>query len=674
MIRPTLPYHYFGEGRLPQIYFDNISTSILHLLNPNFLKQKLYILTGLALILSSQFTASGATTEKTYTYVGDAPMVYFPTYRNETSDLAMKIDNPALAGKKITGVRAKVNTDGQTVTDCKIWLSTDLLLKKNDEGLKVNAPDIAVVDAPVDNDGWMTVKLDQPYTLDGSPVYVGYSFTVNAYNKEAKAPITYSQDRHEGGFYYYSYMAAVKWMDYQETLLGVLPIYVTIEGEFGDVELSPGEWDTANPYMQIDRSNSLPIRIWNVGNEAVSKFTYKYSGDDYSGEGEYVTEQPLQPNLTDYYVVYLPFDAMSKLGKDNIKIEITEANGKMNSSELTANTLPVECRRLVPVKRTVMEEATGTWCTACTRGIAAINELHRIYGDRFIAMAYHKNKDPMQTASDVPFDIPHFPSAVLDRGDVIDPYFGEDKSQSKHFMIEPLVRSVLDTPAVAAVDVKSEWADADKGAVNAEVTVEYAEPLNGKANSVAIAVVANGLKGEEPFWWQSNTYGKGTDTRNVPDMLKWLTEAGNPIMDMVYDHVVVYHYKNDNQAVDANIPTFTPSTFNFNIDLSKAVSTFESTIGLPLIQDKENIEIIALLLDENGRVLNANSAPIGLDSKEIQGNGSNAVESIAEDFGQVKSVDYFDLQGRKISNTSTGLVLKRTTYENGRSKTEKLIN
>lgn len=639
------------------------------------MKQKLNILAGLTLILSSQCPISGLSAEKTYTYVGDAPMVYFPTYRNETSDLAMKLDNPALAGKKITRVRAKVNNQNQTITESKIWLSTDLLLKKNDEGLKVNAPDITVVDATIDKDGWMEVKFDNPYTLDGSPVYVGYSITVPSYNEDAKAPITYSQDRHEGGFYYYSYMAAIKWMDYQESLLGVLPIFVTIEGDFGDVELSPGEWDVTYPYMQINRSNTLPVRIWNVGNEAVSSFTYKYTGDDYSGEGEFETDVPIQPNLTDYYVVNLPFDAMSKLGKSDINIEITEANSKKNLSAATSNILPVECRRLVPVKRTVMEEATGTWCTACSRGIAAINELNRLYGDRFIAMAYHKNDDPMETASDVSFAIPHFPSAVLDRGDVIDPYFGEDKSQTKHFMIEPLVRSVLDTPAVAAIDVKSDWADPEKRAINAEVTVEYVESPGGKANSVAIAVVANGLKGEEPCWWQSNSFGKGR--ANVPDIIAWLVDAGNPIVDMVYDHVVVYHYMKDNQAVDANIQAYTPQNFNFNIDLSKAVSVYDDDIygykykGKQVIQDPEKVEIIAMLLDENGKILNANSAHIGLDTKVIQGSG---VETLPIDTPEVKRVEYFDLQGRRISYPSNGLILKRTIYENGTSKTEKIIN
>lgn len=604
--------------------------------------------------------------EKTFTYVGDAPMVYFPTNRNETSDLAIKIENPALAGKKIKSIKAKVNVDGQTVENPKIWLSSDLLLEKNEDGLKVNAPDILSADVTIDADGWMELALASPYTMTESPVYVGYSITVPQYNKEAKSPITYSQSRHEGGFYYYSYMAAVRWMDYNESLKGVLPIYVTIEGEFGDYELTPADWDTQYPYAQVDKAFALPIHIWNTGNEAINRFSYSYKGENYSGEGEYIAREPLQPSLTDSYVVNLPFDAIDELGKMDLHIDITTADGKKNGATKSSTTLPLECRRLVPVKRTVLEEATGTWCTACTRGIAAIDELHRLYGDRFIAMAYHSGDDPMRTDSDIPFFVPHFPSAVLDRGDVIDPYFGDDASQTNHFRIEPMVRQTLDTPAVASVNVESEWADADQNTIKAKVTLEYVQPLGGKTNSVSIAVLANGLTGEEPFWWQHNTFGHGEG--KAPGILEWLSDAGNPIKNMTFDHVVVYSYEADNKAVPSNLEAFTPTTLDFTIDLSKAVSVYKETKGEPVIQNKEKIDIVALLLDEKGRVLNANLAPIGTDSKANEANGVVAPEA-----GEIIGVEYYDLTGRKLHNPERGIVVRRILLDNGTSITEKII-
>lgn len=612
--------------------------------------------------------ASATATEKTYTYVGDAPMVYYPTNRPETSHLAMKLDNPGLKGKKIKGVKVKVNNDGQTITNPQIWLSSDLLLEKNVDGLNDNAPDILCVDGVIDADGWMEVTFSDPYELTGAPLYVGYSITVPEYNRDAKAPITYSQSRHEGGFYYYSYLGAVRWMDYQEKLLGVLPIYVTIEGDFGDCELSPEGWDTDYPYAQIDKTFSLPMRVWNTGNQPVESFKYSYKSGDYAGEGEFVADGSLPSNLTDPYIINLPFEAISQLGKYNVEFEITEVNGQNNQAVAPAATLPVECRRLVPVRRTVLEEATGTWCTACTRGIAAINELHRLYGDRFIAMAYHAGKDPMFTDSDVPFEIPHFPSAVLDRGDVIDPYYGDDNSQTKHFRIEPMVKKVLDSPAAAAVDIKSEWTSDDRSQIKAEVTVEFIQPLEGKKHSLAIALLANGLKGEEPFWWQYNSLGHG-EGGNTPEMLEWLVEAGNPIKDMVFDHVVVYHYDADRQSVSPTLDAFTPESHEFTIDLAKAVSIYELSKGLNLIQNKDNLDIVALLLDENGKVINANQAAVGIDTSAADSNG---VDSIL-DAGDVKAVEFFDLTGRRLMNPERGIIVKRTIFNNGQTKTEKII-
>lgn len=70
-----------------------------------------------------------------YTYA-DKNLESWGKARKESMDVAIRIDNPALRGKKITDVRALVN-DGDSTEVVSLWLSTELKLKD-----KVNAPNI----------------------------------------------------------------------------------------------------------------------------------------------------------------------------------------------------------------------------------------------------------------------------------------------------------------------------------------------------------------------------------------------------------------------------------------------------------------------------------------------------------------------------------------------------
>ena len=123
-----------------------------------------------AIVAVFQFVPLMADSAKEYTYVGDDRIVYYGTRRNETYDLAMKFENGALAGKRITAIRAMVNSPAQEIVDCKVWLSTELILEKNENNKKVNAPDILLQEATLGEDGWISATLDEPYTLTSAPV------------------------------------------------------------------------------------------------------------------------------------------------------------------------------------------------------------------------------------------------------------------------------------------------------------------------------------------------------------------------------------------------------------------------------------------------------------------------------------------------------------------------
>lgn len=593
---------------------------------------------GALLIAAVAFQAAQAG-ERTYTYVGDAPIVHYNTYRVGTFDLAIHLCNPALTGKKVTKIRAQVNSMTQQVDECRLWLSSELKIE-NIDGKKLNAPDICSNLAVPDEEGWMEVTLEEPYTLTDKGVFAGYSFHSPLYDDGARGPIMYSQSRHAGGFWFYSRLLATRWMDYEESLKGVLPIYVTVEGEFGEYEVSPAEWDTCYPFVETGSDYSLPLKVYNTGDKEVTSLDITFNADEkYVGSTRVELPEPLLCNVVDPYVINVAFPASSLIGKQNLSLSIDKVDGVDNASDRKGAVLPVEFRPFVPVKCTVLEEATGTWCSACPRGWAAIEALKKLYPNRFIAVAYHEGKDPMKTGAVPPFEIPHFPSAVLDRGDVIDPFYGDDRSQNDKFAIRRLVDEALRIPANAGISVTGQWLDESHNAISALAEVKFTENTNPDGFKVAFVLTIDGLKGDTPFWWQVNS-ANGNAPDALGSILAPLGTMGNPIMDMTYDHVALIGNPENALAVDATVAPLLSQELSYTFDMADAVSVFEGTKDESLVQNHDNLHVVALLLNADGKVVNASES-------SVSGYAGMTVPDIVAD---VTSTEYYDLYGRHVSS------------------------
>lgn len=620
-----------------------------------------------ALISALSLTAS-AQTGKVYTYAGDKPIVTHSSYRAETCDLAMKLYNPLLTGKKVTHIRVLTAPQAQPSQDYKVWLSSELKLEKNSEGKKVNAPDIVTVDCTPDAEGWLNVELPEPYTLTAKGVYVGYSFTITSYNDEGGRPIPYSQDRHADGFWFHGSKSAIKWMDYESRLQGVLPIYVTVEGDFHEYELSALRWATDYPYVQSDREFTLPLSVMNMGDKPVSEVSYTCIGPNGSELTKTVRLlNPIQPDIVNPKKLNVSIPALSELGVQEVSLRLDKVDGMPNASEYSQVTLSVESRALVPETRVVLEEATGTWCSACPRGAVAIEVLSEQFGSRFIGVAYHKGKDPMDTGCEPPADFTSFPSAVLNRGEIIDPYYGDVKGQNKPLGILPLVEAALEMPAPAAIDVKSEWTDATRTTLRATATVAFTGETSAEGHSVVFILRADGLKGEGKHWEQYNGLGHGDPSSVTDEYLRPMAERGNPIKDMEYDHVALLcDAPSQAHPLPASIQPTVPVSLTREFNPEEAVSVYSQTKGQQLVHDKDKLSVVAILLDKQGGVVNAAQAPAG----------SNSAVSIASAIlsdRPVIATEYYDLSGRLLKSPQTGVNIRLELHSDGTTTATKLI-
>ncbi len=622
-------------------------------------RQILILLT--TLFLSASYAKD---TSVEYTYVGDDPIVYYGTRRSESYDLAMKMNNTTLVGKRITAIRVQVNSPAQEITDCSVWLTSELTLEKNENGKKVNVPNILSQEATLTEDGWIEAILAEPYTLTQEPIYIGYSFT-NTYDEENRGPIAYSQTRHPDGFYIHTSMTVIKWKDYENSLQGVLPIYVTLEGDFSSESVAINGYATDYPYAQIDTRFSLPFELYNIGSNDVQSIDYSYDIDGIKGSNHIDFATPLSVDIVDPQIVNLSFDAIGTLGPHTLNLTIDKVNDKANNAIAASATLPVEVKELVPNTRVVLEEGTGAWCSACPRGAIAIKELNRRYSDNFIGLAYHYN-DPMMVMNEFPVDFPHFPSGYVNRKGLTDPFYGDDKSQRDAFGIEKLIIAELSTPAIAAIEISSEWSDETKTQINATASVAFTTDVNDTDYRVSFILASNGLSGEGAEWGQINSIDHADPATTHP-MLQPLIGAGNPIMGYVFDDVVLI------SKVPYGIEGSLPSSMKiaewhdvtYNFDLNDAVSLYSGTLNQNLVQNKENLEVVALLIDaKTGIIVNAAKAHVGHKTN---------IDSPTEHSAKLLSVIYYDLQGRRVINPENGIYIAIEKYDNGTIRSQKRV-
>ena len=584
-------------------------------------------------------------------------MVSMPVYMNDVYSVGIRIDNPQLAGRKALGARVQVYSDQQDLTDCSVWISAELDVVKDDAGRHFT-PDIYSVAATPDKDGFMDIMFPEAVTIPESGLYVGYTFTLASYDKERKSPLCYSQSRHDGGFYYFSQLGTIKWADYEDRMNGVLPVTVWLEDDFADEEAGIAGWDTSYPYAQIGEEFTLPVLISNIGHNPLTSIGYTYESGLVAGTGTLSLPVPVTPSLISTTAVDFDFLPIDRIGKENLTLSLTSLNGRPLDRPVSVK-LPLECRSLVPVTHVVLEEATGAWCSACPRGAAAIERLGQIYGDRFIGLAYHR-KDAMHTAAETPFEIPHFPSAVMNRGELIDPYYGSQKAQTGYFPIRPEVDAALRKFAEADVQVSSEWEGADAIKATAEISFVSGRPTEGY--SVEFILMENGLKGKGNGWVQSNS-NAGGDPEAVGDVLAPLTQLGHIIPDYVFDHVVLIRSLAD-EKLPAEMQEAKYETVSVTLDLADAVCVHDenSLLGLNLIQNRDALEVVALLIGPDGSVVNAAKAKVGENS---------LVEEIGDT--EVVATEWYDLTGNRVAYDAPGVKIRVDRMADGSRRVCKLI-
>lgn len=324
----------------------------------------------------------------------------------------------------------------------------------------------------------------------------------------------------------------------------------------------------------------------------------------------------------------------------------------INGSETTTVNSGVKNLVFEPERKVVIEEYSGSNCSNCPLGFAAMSNLEKLYPGKIIPIVLRTyESDPLGTGMSayttfLGLDAMGAPSGVVNRSVACYPMasVGNDYRFSGEGTAEDGGNAILWLDAVASlmqeypdadVDFSAEY-DGATGDITIDGNVRFA--LNASRNVNLFTVVL-----EDKC---ATTQLNGMRYFSDPDLGEW----GNG--GLYAQREVAIDIDNVGRAAFG-------STFNGTPGLVPTVQTagtdnaFNYSVRMPDTVDKpENTRLVIMMIDsDTDAVINANVKPIAVSNSAISEVETDATDSPAE---------YFDLQGRKVLNPSSGrLLIKR---------------
>ena len=249
------------------------------------------------------------------------------------------------------------------------------------------------------------------------------------------------------------------------------------------------------PYSATDVPQNISGVISNLGSSAESSISVTWT--DGTNSKTAAISGTLNPGES---MAFVHPDGISLASGVSITVDVeatVTGDADLSNNELTGYT--VEGVSFWPTKAVVGEEATGTWCGWCPRGMVGMEYMEEEYGEDWIGIAVHNN-DPM--ANDDYDDwmanqISRYPSGLVDREGDIDPAAAT---------LEANFLTALDKFAYASIEA---WPLIDEdNQVEIRVRVKFAVDME-EDMSLAVMIVEDDLSGSTSDWNQANYYSGG---------------------------------------------------------------------------------------------------------------------------------------------------------------------
>jgi hypothetical protein len=417
-----------------------------------------------------------------------------------------------------------------------------------------------------------------------------------------------------------------------------------VEGEYTKNGASVVTTDFGKGYAALNGQVSVPVTLAGEGMEPVTSIDYTVTTGSTTTQHHLELSDPVTFMMQ--REVLVPIDADATVGERDKVIKLTKVNGVAN--ECTTENMQASGKLVTVAKKPkvvpVVEEATGTWCGWCARGIPGLALLNKIYRDDVITLAVHGggNNDPM-ILENYQLNACSYPSCTINRGETVDPYYG---SGSEAFGISREVEAVQRSYVPAGIEVTADWADANQTKISVKATTTFVEDVTNANYSIGYVLAEDGLSGTTSNWYQSNYYA-GSSLKD-PNLVN-LTGGESKITNVVYNYIPVAAYEpfdGIEGSVPATITKDVAMEHTYTIDITNNNR----------IQNKQKLSVVALLIDKDTKqIMNAAKFKFNQDSDAQAGfQFLSSFDGDANDDGVVNIADIVEMvnsmNGKPTSN------------------------
>lgn len=456
--------------------------------------------------------------------------------------------------------------------------------------------------------GYNDIAFDDPIALPAQDVYVGYTYTIA---ESGASLMVYDAKGTDALFLCMS----GAWMDYSPYSMGVSALQVIIGSQsledYG-VEFRSVEW----PNVLCGQS-SLTATVRSSSKKPVPGFNYSVTIDGVEQTGNIVLDSPIPEGMDNDVVVTIPFEAPAEPRHFDATLSVTSIGGAPNIEPKGPLTVALNAVSRQAVRRTVVEEFTGTKCGYCPKGWLGMETMKERYGDRFIGVAIHQYNadDPMYCADYARLGFIGAPNCRIDRNTPdTDPYKGSGYYPNILGDFEHANALLPD------VEVSVDGTLSDDGlSVSATASVEFLGDAEGY--TLGYVLTADGLTGKGP-WLQTNYYNsmepEAMALESFPELAQFCKggEKGQEYVQLTYGDVMLASSWN---AAGKPLAEALPQTIAHGTQLtSRYTLTLPTGKTLLAALDTEQLYVVALVIDGKGRIANAArsrvAAPTGIDA------------------------------------------------------------
>lgn len=419
--------------------------------------------------------------------------------------------------------------------------------------------------------------------------------------------------------------------NYYQFVMGTLPANEIVLNSVSPVAGTPAAYGISGANATIGGV------VFNGGSAPISQFTAKYS------DGTTTWSDVINCNIPSFgtYTYTNPTTYAITTGDHPLTVWVEMPN----DNDLTNNNGATTISGVVfmPDHNVVVEEATGTWCGWCVRGIVFMDSLSHMHPNDAVLIAVH-NADPMTVTNydaGVGAFISGFPSVLVDRKEVVDP----------SAIIQGYDDHINDF-GFADLSIVPTF-NASAGTISASVSAHFATNLSGDYR-LAMVVTEDDCHGtDNSTWGQHNYYSGGAN--GVMGGFENLASVV-PAADMYYDWVarsISGSFNGQTGSLPSTIVAGDTHSFTFNYII-------------PVDQNPSRMTVNGLLINATtGQILNGTKAAIvtgvptingaNIDFNVYPNPASNMITVSADVTGTANtSVTITDMLGRTLQTINAG--------------------